>query len=255
MARLTIQIYEIQTPEEAGEMVDQGVDRIGSVLLSEVEGRNPEIRETIRTAAEAGARSSLIPLFSRPDPVFRALDYHRPDMVHFCEALVDGQGRRRDVSPLLRLQEAVRERFPEIRIMRSIPIAPPGGGGRIDSLGLARTFEPMSDVFLTDTLILDPPASAAGDQPVPGFVGITGRVCDWGVARDLVAASRIPVILAGGIDPENVAEGVAAVRPAGVDSCTGTNARDGRGRPIRFKKDPDRVRRLVEETRRAGDLL
>jgi phosphoribosylanthranilate isomerase len=61
----------------------------------------------------------------------------------------------------------------------------------------------------------------------------------------------VPVILAGGITPENVASGVAQVRPAGVDSCTGTNARGHDGLPQRFRKDPQRVARLVAEARRA----
>ena len=87
-------------------------------------------------------------------------------------------------------------------------------------------------------------------QPVSGFVGITGRTCDWEVAAKLVAASSIPVILAGGISPENVAEALQRVRPAGIDSCTGTNARDGNGEPIRFKKDLASVKRLVETVRR-----
>jgi phosphoribosylanthranilate isomerase len=69
-----------------------------------------------------------------------------------------------------------------------------------------------------------------------------------------VAMSRIPVILAGGISPQNVAEGIRQVRPYGVDSCTCTNAVDANGRPIRFKKDLARVKALVAETRRADGM-
>ncbi len=92
------------------------------------------------------------------------------------------------------------------------------------------------------------------DQPVAGYVGITGEVCDWDLAAALVEASRIPVILAGGISPENVFDAIGRVKPAGIDSCTQTNARDNRGRPIRFRKDFDRVRRLLDEVRRAEDV-
>jgi phosphoribosylanthranilate isomerase len=66
------------------------------------------------------------------------------------------------------------------------------------------------------------------------------------VARDLVQASRIPVILAGGIGPANARQGIEAVAPAGVDSCTRTNALDAGGNPIRFKKDPEKVRALIQ---------
>ena len=138
-------------------------------------------------------------------------------------------------------------------ITRSIPIPEPG---LIDSapvrkviLEIARTLEPYTDGFMTDTL-----RGYGGEgavQPVAGYVGITGEVCDWDLAAALVDACRIPVILAGGISPENVRDAIGRVRPAGIDSCTLTNARDNRGRPIRFRKDFDRVGRLLAEVRKA----
>ncbi|MEX1326751.1 MAG: hypothetical protein AB1Z29_08115, partial [Desulfobacterales bacterium] len=92
-------------------------------------------------------------------------------------------------------------------------------------------------------------------QPVPGFVGITGQQCDWETAANLVMSCRVPVILAGGISPDNVAEGIRRVRPAGVDSCTRTNALDKKGVPIRFKKDLQQVRRLVSAVRETEKAL
>jgi phosphoribosylanthranilate isomerase len=135
--------------------------------------------------------------------------------------------------------------------MRSIPIARPGQAHRVPSLELARLFAPVSDYFLTDTLILAEPTAAEARQPVAGFVGITGRICDWDMARRLVDESPVPVVLAGGIGPENAAEGARRVRPAGIDSCTGTNARDDFGKPIRFKKDMERVRKMTTAARAA----
>jgi phosphoribosylanthranilate isomerase len=47
-------------------------------------------------------------------------------------------------------------------------------------LKLAEFFEPVSDFFLTDTfIILD---KNINEQPVEGFVGITGKICDWNIA-------------------------------------------------------------------------
>ena len=63
------------------------------------------------------------------------------------------------------------------------------------------------------------------------------------------------VILAGGISPQNVMGGIRNIRPAGVDSCTRTNALDENGRPIRFKKDLAKVRMLVEQVRAAEKSL
>jgi len=72
--------------------------------------------------------------------------------------------------------------------------------------------------------------------------GGTGQIVDWTAARAFVAASRVPVLLAGGLRPENVAAAVAAVQPWGVDVSSGVEARPGR-------KDLDAVRRFIETCR------
>lgn len=240
------QIYEIQTPGEAEKCIDLGVDRIGSVLLSEGRWRQPEIRDVIRLSKGTGTRNSLIPLFSGEN-LYRALDYYRPHFVHFCENLTDRLGGEIKLEGFLRTQRDMRDRFPEINIVRSIPIPIDGASPDFPFLEIARTLEPLSDFFLIDTWI--------GEEPVEGFVGITGRPCDWGRSRELVLQSNIPVILAGGLSPENVYEALLEVSPAGADSCSRTNAVDVQGRPIRFKKDFQKVARFVEETGRAEEAL
>jgi len=172
----------------------------------------------------------------------------QPDIIHFCDglnhgALIDEAA----VSAAVALQEGVRERFPKIEIMRTIPIAPPGFGDCVPTLELGRRLEAVSDWFLTDTLLVE-----GEDQPVAGHIGITGKVCDWEVARDLVVQSAIPVILAGGLSPGNVAEGLRLTNPAGADTCTATNLLDDRGKPRRFRKEPPKVRSLVDPRREAG---
>ncbi len=251
MRKIIVQIYEIQTKAEAEKMLDLGVDHIGSVLVSGEDWKEPEIRETVSFVTNAGAVSSLIPLFCAPDTVFRALEYYRPGIVHFCDSLADDKGISEKCAERISLHQEVKKRFPEIRIMRSIPIARPGMGHRVPSLELAKMFESVSDLFLTDTLILPDRNSDAAAQPVSGFVGITGKICDWEIAAELVRISRIPVILAGGLDPDNVADGIARTSPAGVDSCTGTNAVDKKGRSIRFCKDLEKVRRFAQAVRKA----
>ena len=255
MNKIIVQIYEVQTPDEAESLMMVGVDHIGSVVVSKKKWKIPSIKETVRAIQSGNAKSSLIPLFNDRDAVFRTIEYYQPDVVHFCEDLIVSHESFQTCENLLKLQAEIQKRFSEVKIMRSIPISRPGLSNRVPTIELARMFEPFSDFFLTDTLLLKPSGPGCKHQPVKGFVGITGQTCDWQMASMLVKSSNIPVILAGGISPENVFEGIMQVCPAGVDSCTQTNATDPEGRTIRFKKDLNKVKRFVEAVRAAEQKL
>lgn len=251
MQRTLIQIYEIQEPHEAEAVAALGVDRIGTVILSKEGWKAPILRETVRAVQGMEVQSGLIPLLSDRETIFRILDFYQPDFVHFCEVLSPFQGDRtavmRQCDALISIQQAVKERFPA-DIMRSLSLPRPGAadGEKImkNILSIANELAPVSDYFLLDTL------RGAQTQPVNGFVGITGETCDWSIARAVVDSGFCPVILAGGLDGENVGEAILAVQPAGVDSCTRTNALAPDGRPIRFQKDLAKVKKMVEEVRR-----
>lgn len=249
------QIYEVQTPEEAIQLIELGVDHIGSVIVSEDNWKVPPIKETIEKIRETDSKSSLIPLFKTHQSIFKVIDYYQPDVIHFCDVLSYHNPVYGNHQDLLELQQKIKVKFPQVRIMRSIPIAQTGNEKEVDTMKLAELFEPVSDFFLTDTLLTAKSSISADPQPVHGFIGITGRTCDWDIALELVNSSSIPVILAGGLSPDNVFAGIAHVRPAGVDSCTGTNAKDEKGNIIRFKKDFEKIKRFVKEIRSAEKHL
>ncbi len=71
--------------------------------------------------------------------------------------------------------------------------------------------------FRTDFLLLD--------AHVEGVPGGTGRTMDW----DLVRGARLvpPVILSGGLNPDNVAAAIAATEPFAVDAASGTESAPG----------------------------
>jgi phosphoribosylanthranilate isomerase len=66
----------------------------------------------------------------------------------------------------------------------------------------------------------------------------TGTLFDPGFALDVVRRSPVPVILAGGLTPENVAGAIRAVRPYAVDVASGVEVRPG-------VKDPARVTAFI----------
>lgn len=93
----------------------------------------------------------------------------------------------------------------------------------------AARFDTVADALLVDSL----DASGAGG---------TGETHDWDRTHGLVTSLDSPVILAGGLTPENVAEAVDRVHPFAVDVASGVESQPGR-------KDPDAVASFV---RRAG---
>lgn len=73
----------------------------------------------------------------------------------------------------------------------------------------------------------------------------TGKPFDAGFASTIIAASKVPVMLAGGLSPGNVAAAIRAVRPCGVDVASGVEYAPGR-------KDPVRVKSFIAAAKGAG---
>ena len=90
---------------------------------------------------------------------------------------------------------------------------------------------PNADRYGTDLILVD--------APNPG----SGKVFNWNLASE--APEGVRVILAGGLDPDNVADAISAVEPWGVDVASGVEASPGR-------KDPTKVRRFIANARAAA---
>jgi phosphoribosylanthranilate isomerase len=78
----------------------------------------------------------------------------------------------------------------------------------------------------------EPPALLV-DASVKGAYGGTGVTADWSAAAEL--AKQYPLLLAGGLTPENVADAVRQVDPWGVDVASGVESAPGEKDPIKMK--------------------
>ena len=90
------------------------------------------------------------------------------------------------------------------------------------------------------------PAAVLIDAHVEGKVGGTGQTAPW----ELLAGfdPGVPLILAGGLTPDNVAEAIALVRPWGVDVASGVESAPGR-------KDPGKAASFVKISRKTAESL
>ncbi len=78
------------------------------------------------------------------------------------------------------------------------------------------------------------------DAAVRGKYGGTGKQANWELARQL--AQRLPILLAGGLTPENVAIAVEQVRPWGVDVASGVESEPG-------QKDPRKIKAFIQQAK------
>ncbi len=84
------------------------------------------------------------------------------------------------------------------------------------------------------------------DANVAGMLGGTGETFSWDLAK--AHLGNVPMVLSGGITPENAADAVRTVRPFAIDSASGTEAAPGR-------KDPEKVAGLFEAVAEADREL
>lgn len=108
------------------------------------------------------------------------------------------------VSP--RAYPALRRALPHVKIVQVVHVTGP------ESLDEAISVAPQVDALLLDS---GQPKAAVKE------LGGTGRVHDWSLSQRIVAEVSRPVFLAGGLRPDNAAEAARAVRPFGLDLCTG----------------------------------
>lgn len=105
---------------------------------------------------------------------------------------------------------SLRKSLPHIKIIKNFHVT------ELEIIHSMKPFESVVDAFILDTLDL---ANCK--------VGSTGLVHDWNISRKIVKEVSRPVILAGGLTPENVGEAIRFVKPYGVDASSGLKDSNG----------------------------
>ena len=126
-------------------------------------------------------------------------------------------------------RRALRNRLPGIAIVQVVHVQGP------ESVDDALASQEHSDAILLDS---GNPSLAVKE------LGGTGRVHDWSISARIRERVRVPLFLAGGLNPGNVASAIRVVRPYGVDICSGLRP-EGR-------LDDGRLNGFVQAIRDAG---
>jgi phosphoribosylanthranilate isomerase len=214
------QIYGITTVEDAAAVAEIGPDHVG-VVLDEGFGTWDSVDLATAqaiVAALASVRVVTLSLATDRDAILRTVEQVGGDIAHVVR--VTETWTPEQVARL-------RDDLNPVELMLTVGVRGP------EALGTAQQFAACADYLLLDSA-----------HPSTGVVGATGHTHDWDLSRSIVEAVTAPVILAGGLGPENVADAMRIVRPAGVDSETRTSRTDDRRR-----KDLDKVRRFVDLAR------
>lgn len=219
-----IQVAGIIDAAEADLIIAEGADWLGFPL------RLPSGRDDI---AERDAAAIIASLPADRAGVLISYMTRADDVAAFCEQLdVRGVQLHGDIA----LAEVRRLRMlrPDLIILKSLVVT---ASNRAALRAQVEIFAPHVDMFITDTF-----------DPRTGARGATGLTHDWDISAELVALSPRPLMLAGGLSPDNVAAAIAHVRPAAVDAHTLLEGADRR-------KSRDKLRRFVAEARRAFAAL
>jgi phosphoribosylanthranilate isomerase len=174
-----------------------GANAIGVVTGIPSSPRNVslEMAKTLIDEIPVFTKSVLVLASRNLDEAIKIVKYLRPDAIQIYAENID----------IKELSFAIQE----------IDIIKPVSANNSDAKRLA-----LNETDFCDAILLDSNTSTK--------LGGTGETHDWEISRKIAEAIKpVPLILAGGLNPDNVDEAIRRVRPYAVDVCTGTEARPG----------------------------
>jgi phosphoribosylanthranilate isomerase len=196
---LWIKICGLTTPDAVAAALDAGADAIGFVFAKSVRQVTPDVARRLAAAARGRACCVAVTRHPTQQDIDDIVSIFQPDVL------------QTDVADLSNLRLPV--------LLELLPVFRGDGNASNTASGAASN---TASNTLPSRLLFEGATSGAG---IP---------CDWTAARTV--ARRTQLVLAGGLNPTNVAAAIETVRPFGVDVSTGVEVRPGVKSPVEIAK-------------------
>jgi phosphoribosylanthranilate isomerase len=202
-----VKICCIGSVEEAWMAIDAGASAVGLVsAMPSGPGPIPEdLIAEIAATIPPGVSSFLLTCLQDAASIIEQQRRLRVNTIQMCDRLTQGS------------YHDLREALPGVALVQVVHVTGP------EAVDEAIAVAPMVDAILLDS----------GNQSLAiKELGGTGRTHDWTLSRKIREAIEVPLFLAGGLNPSNVAAAIREVQPFGIDVCSGlrTNGRLNRDR-------------------------
>jgi phosphoribosylanthranilate isomerase len=213
---MIVQVYETSSDYEASALGRMGVDHIGVLVGNGAYPREPSIEAARRifAAMPPSSKRSALSLSADLSVIEHVVVSLKPAILHL--------GAATDLL-LPRHVRQLKEKFAWLFVERSVPVLDD------NCVSIAQSYDGIADMLLLDS-------HKQGDTQI-GALGVTHS---WALDRKIVETVKIPVIIAGGLGPDNVVDAIRTVQPMGVDSKTNTDKEDGS-----HTKDLEKVKLFV----------
>jgi phosphoribosylanthranilate isomerase len=217
---MLVQIYEISSAEEARALGDLGVNHIGVLVGDGSFPREQSVDQArlIFSAIPSSSKGVALLLSADVRLIEHIISELKPAILHL--------GASSDLLTPAAVQQ-LKKRCRNLTVIRSIPAL------NDQSIAIAQSYDEIADMLLVDS-----------HRPGDAQIGALGVTHNWEIDKKIVESVHIPVIIAGGLGPDNVADAIKMVGPAGVDSKTRTDKDDGS-----HTKDLQKVRRFVGQVK------
>ena len=218
-----VQIFSMNSISDAELVARSGADHVGTQVSM---GNIPYTVDTklghqICEIINSYAKSVVIPISRDPVQILEFARLVEPKIVQIAN---DEETISREVFTNL-LKDLKNNGFTTIKVIAV------GSGSEVES---AKYYADKSDLLMLDTFGKPP------TELLKGIIGGTGKTSDWNLCRRIVDGVGKQVILAGGLNIENITSAIEKVRPWGVDAASALSIPGTRGR-----KDIEKVKRFV----------